>query len=52
MNQEIANLTLQFLGRVTLSPQEIDAFQTVAQALQDIIRAPQEHKVVLEDSNE
>jgi hypothetical protein len=52
MNQEIAQLTAQFLQRVTLQPNEIEAFQTVMQALGEIVNAPQEHKVVLEDPDE
>jgi hypothetical protein len=52
MTPEVANLAAQFLQRVSLQPVEIDTFQTVMQSLQEIVQAPQEHKVVLEDSSE
>jgi hypothetical protein len=35
MNQEIAQLALKFLERITLQPAEIDAFTTVYKALQE-----------------
>jgi hypothetical protein len=48
MTPEVANAAAQLLQRVTLQPAEIEAFQAVMQALQAIVEAPQEHKVVLE----
>ena len=51
MTPEVANLAAQFLQRVSLQPSEIDAFQTVMQALGEIVKAAQEHKVVLGDTD-
>jgi hypothetical protein len=36
MNQELAQITLKFLERISLQPAEIDAFTTVYKALQAI----------------
>jgi hypothetical protein len=35
MNQELAQMALKFLERITLQPAEIDAFTTVYKALQE-----------------
>jgi hypothetical protein len=35
MNQELAQLALKFLERITLQPAEIDAFTTVYKALSE-----------------
>jgi hypothetical protein len=39
MNPEIAQLTAQFLQRVTLQPSEIEAYQAIMQALKAVIEA-------------
>ena len=49
MTPEVAQLAAQFLQRVSLQPNEIEAFQKVMQELGEDVQAPQEHKVVLED---
>lgn len=41
MNAETATLAAQFLQRVTLQPAEIEAFQTVMQALGAIVKPPE-----------
>lgn len=40
MTPEVANMAAQFLQRVTLSPNEIDAFQTVMRSLGEVISGP------------
>jgi hypothetical protein len=51
MTPEVANMAAQFLQRVTLQPNEIEAFQTVMQCLGEEVQAGQKHKVVLEDAD-
>ncbi len=38
MKPEIAQLAAQFLQRVTLKPEEIDAFRAVLEALGEIVK--------------
>ena len=42
MNAETANVAIQFLDRVNLQPQEINAFVAVNNALQKIVEGEQE----------
>jgi hypothetical protein len=37
MNKEVAQLTAQFMQRVTLQPSEIEAFNAVMQSLKEMI---------------
>ena len=51
MTPEIAQAAAQFLQRVTLSPSEIEAFETVMKALGEVVN-PSSDPIVSADQSE